>query len=377
MSQFKCVQAAEHVIVNREKLAREARQNGRIVIGHYCCTFPRELITAVGAVPYRITGDVEETPSEVDRVLETTMCPFIRSSIDLALKGRYDFLSAIVVPHACECLEKMYDIWDYYVKEVKHVIFLEVPHMTYDTSYVFYAESIRAVVCEMAKQMGLEVTDENLKKAIRLHNENRTLLNELYELRKADIPPVSATDIHKLVFAGSFMEVEAHNQLLRDAIAEIGACKPEGPARPRVMLHMAQLDDWALLELIDECGADLVVDDMCIGTRAFNFQVDEAKDPYDALAYAYLHDINCPRTYRTESREERFAHITHYAKEYRVSGLIIFITRYCDTHAYDVPILRRFAEDAGLSVLTLEDDYSIINSKGQLKTRIQAFVEML
>ena len=63
VSQFKCVQAAEHVIVNREKLAREARQNGRIVIGHYCCTFPRELITAVGAVPYRITGDVEETPS--------------------------------------------------------------------------------------------------------------------------------------------------------------------------------------------------------------------------------------------------------------------------------------------------------------------------
>lgn len=378
MPELKCVERAKCLVDHRFELAKKAKDEGRTVVGHYCCLAASELITAAGAYPFRIQGDVHEAPTEVDRVLEPTMCPFLRSTVDLALKGKYDFLDVLIVPHACECMEKMFDIWETYIESLEHVFVQDIPHMVYPESYTFYAKALRSLAAYVEKETGLVVTEKKLREAIALHNENRRLMQEIYAFRKSDSPVVSAVETFYLVHAGDVVDANEFNALLKDAVAELRAVVPEKrERRPRIMVHAAELDDPELLELIDQCGGEVVCDDMCIGSRAVNFQVRESGDPYLALATAYLRDIHCPRTCRVDLVDHEYDHLVHMANEYRVDGMLLYVTRYCDTYAYDAPILRRVMENDGVSVLHLEEDYNIESSKGQIKTRIQAFVEML
>jgi benzoyl-CoA reductase/2-hydroxyglutaryl-CoA dehydratase subunit BcrC/BadD/HgdB len=59
-----------------------------------------------------------------------------------------------------------------------------------------------------------------------------------------------------------------------------------------------------------------------------------------------------------------------------VDGVILFIYKYCDPYGFEVPAAKSYIESFGLPVLYLEDEYST-STLGRLKTRIEAFLEMI
>ena len=126
----------------------------------------------------------------------------------------------------------------------------------------------------------------------------------------------------------------------------------------------------------------MVMDDICLGTRYFGYDVEMNGNPLGSLSRHYLGDIQCPRTYRPkagthqEDLDNRFGYILDYAREFKVNGVILYITRYCDTFELDAPDLGDYLREAGLPVLNLENDYST-TTFGQLRTRIQTFLEMI
>ena len=137
--------------------------------------------------------------------------------------------------------------------------------------------------------------------------------------------------------------------------------------------------------MIEELGANVVVDDSCIGTRYFWNDVEKTIDPMDGLATRYLAKIYCPHTIRgkgegwasyKEDLDERFGHIKSMAHDFYVAGVILYIMRQCDLHQYDVPELRDYLTKEGLPVLNLESDYTM-GAIGALRTRIEAFLEMI
>ena len=77
-----------------------------------------------------------------------------------------------------------------------------------------------------------------------------------------------------------------------------------------------------------------------------------------------------------ESLEARFGHMRRYIKEFKVDGVILFIYKYCDPYGFEVPAIKSYIESAGTPVLYLEDEYST-SSLGRVKTRIEAFLEMI
>ena len=93
--------------------ARELNGEGKKLIGYVCSFVPVEMITAAGCVPFRIRGDVGEPITKGDTLLETIVCPFVRSCFDLAVKGKYDFLSGVAIPHACDSMTRSYPVWSY------------------------------------------------------------------------------------------------------------------------------------------------------------------------------------------------------------------------------------------------------------------------
>ena len=164
---------------NRTKRARELHSQGQKVVGYLCCYVPLELFTASGVIPYRIMGRLDQTISEADSHLETIVCPFIRSCFDMALKGDYDFLDGIVMPHSCDTVQRIYDIWKYHKKPAfSH--FLNLPHMEDESSKIFYLKELERLKKALEDFTGHRISDIDMRKAIALHNENRDLLRELY-----------------------------------------------------------------------------------------------------------------------------------------------------------------------------------------------------
>jgi len=361
--------------------AQALHDAGTKVIGYFCCFVPDEIIAAFDMLPYRIQGSQSEPIDQADAHIETMACPFARSCFNLALNGKYDFLDGFVVPHTCDTLEQLYVIWEHTTpSSLNH--FLNVPHMRGAGSELFYRQELNAFIARLEAWSGKKLDTGKLREAVKLYNTRRAVLRELYDLRKSNPPLVSGAEVTEAVVAGMGIPAAEHIDLLRGFIAEIKA-RPviKKVQQPRIFLWGNELDDAAFIRLVEESGADVVMDDLCSGTRFFWDDVPETEDPLDGIVTRYI-NTHCPRTNipqeatREADLENRFGYIGRFVREWKADGVIFYIVRYCDTCELEGPDLREYLQAMKLPVLMIEDDYST-STIGQLRTRVQAFLEMI
>jgi benzoyl-CoA reductase subunit C len=362
--------------------ARELKGQGRKIIGGLCAYVPVEIITAAGFVPFRIKGSVNEPITRADVEMETIVCPLVRSCFDLAVKGRYEFLDGLVIPHACDSICRTYDVWKYTLG-LPYSHFVNMPHSDDDASLEFYKTVLNTFRKSLGKFAGQEISDKSLLQAIKQHNENRARVRELAGFRHSNPPLISGKELARVLIAIMSIPVDESISLLDDVIAEV---KPRTSAtevkKPRIMVVGAQLDDDAFIRLIEDSGAWVVADDLCPGTREHWPDVDVTDDPIDGLAERYLRKIKCGRTYREQKGTypeylgERFGHIGGFIRDFAVNGVILYIYKYCDPFGFEVPAVKSYIESLGTPVLYLEDEYSM-STIGRLRTRVQAFLELL
>jgi len=377
------LERVEQIYQDRGQRARELKADGRGIIGYLCTFTPVEIITAAGLVPFRVTGSRQQSITKAGAHLESIACPFTRSVFDLAIKEEYAFFDGFVIPHACDNIVKLYDLWS---QNIKHSYghFVNVPHTLSEPSKEFFEAELNTFKTSLERYTGNEITSQDLLQAIGLHNEQRALVRKLYELRKNDPPLLSGAETIKIIIAVMSLPVDEANGLLKDVIAEMGN-KPATQGQndgPRLMIHGTGIDNTTFIEMVEQTSASIVVDDICFGTRPFWYEVEATADPLAGMARSYLEGVNCPRTYRQspgthrEDLENRFGHIYRLARDFDVKGVILHIIQYCDTHAFDTPDLKEYLESKGLPVLHIEEDYPI-SSIARLKTRAEAFVEMI
>lgn len=384
MTAEKGLTAAKEIYRGRSKRAKELKGQGKKVMGYFCCYTPLELITAAGLVPYRIMGDTKEPTTEADIYLDTVFCPYVRTCFDIAMKGRYDFLDGSLWPTSCDNLINVYGIWEYNLKPA-YIYQLSIPKVADSLALNFFEQDIGHLRKSLEGLIGREIPDEAISQAIDLHNENRALLRQLYELRKPDPPLLYGSEVTQILVSVMSLPVAEANQLLRDVLDQVRE-RRDGPGRrtARLLISGNELDDSTFVELIEDCEANVVADDLCIGTRFFWHDVEKTSDPLHGLAQRYLGDIRCPRIYRgnpemnrREEMEERFNHIRNFVDEFNVNGAVIYILKYCDSEEWEAPDLRDYIqEELGLPVLHIEHDYSTV-ALAPWRTRVQAFVEMV
>jgi benzoyl-CoA reductase/2-hydroxyglutaryl-CoA dehydratase subunit BcrC/BadD/HgdB len=217
-----------------------------------------------------------------------------------------------------------------------------------------------------------------------VYNENRDKARALYDLRKADPPLISGTELTRVLTVGSSLPITEANALFDHVLAEVGQ-REKSPLKkgPRIFIDGACLDNIELIKLVEELGGNVVADTLCNGARDSLPRTDVGGDPLRALADRYLGKINCPKTYRKNKsgtfegdRVSRFGDIGAYAKEFKVDGAILYVYKYCDPFGFEVPARKAYYKSIQVPLLHLEDVYSS-GTMGQLKTRVQAFLEMI
>jgi len=379
----KGLEIAEKIYRDRGQRVKELKAEGKKIVGYFCPFTPVEMISAAGLVPYRITGSMIEPITQADSYLETIACPFTRSALDLALKGDYSFLDGYVIPHACDNIVKLYDLW---VHNIKHTYahFINVPHTLSSASLDFFEAELNTFKRSLERFVEHEITNQELVRSIELQNEQRSLVRRLYQFRKKAPPSVSGVEVTKVLIAAMSLPTTEANDMLQRVISEVNS-RGDGQGNKkatRLMICGTGNENTTFIEVVEGSGAQVVVDDLCFGTKPYWYDVPTSGNPIGSIARSYLEKVNCPRTYRQSpgdhqsDLENRFGYIYELAREFQVKGVILFILRYCDTWAFDAPDVKEYLEGKGLPVLHIEEEYPI-GSDARLKTRVEAFLEML
>jgi len=369
---------------NRDRRARELKKEGQKIVGYFHCFVPLEILTAANILPYRLTGNPKEPITIANAYIDPANCPYLKSCFDVAMKGGYDFLDGWTTPDSCDNMVNFNFVWNYNVP-LPWAHWVNVPNCLYEESFGFFKEELVIFKQNVESLIGDDISDEDLHRAIDLHNEHRALLRELYDLRKPDPPLVDGSEVLQVMIALTSLPIDEGNELLKGTIGDIEKRSNGREKKTRLLVWGPEMDDPSFFRLIEDCGGNVVADDLCLGTRYFWHDVEKTEDPLDGLSARYLGKVVCPRMIRGKGEgwatrqqdlEDRFGHIAKFARDFSVDGVILYVMKYCDLHEFDVPDLRDYLTNEGFPVLHLETDYSM-GAWGALKTRIEAFVEMI
>jgi benzoyl-CoA reductase subunit C len=379
--QIKGIAKARESNCNRPLKIKEFRERGKKVICYYCSIVPQEILSAAGLVPFKVVGSMRESVIKANKYLEPHMCGHVASTFDLALRGVYDGVEGVVVPHTCDHTERVDRYW-WHCLNNNYVYTVEVPHWRhYPASQEFFKDELNALIRSLENLTGSEISSNMLADQVVLYNQLRASVRKLYELRKSHPPLISGSEITEIMLASMNMPAEEAINLIHDVIKEVRERKNNIDKNVRILIWGSCVDDPILIQLIEQVGANVVIDDLCIGTRHYWRDVPPTADPLEGLSLRYL-ETPCPvlcndwtGSHRTDL-EKRFGHLIDYARDFRVEAIILYSLMRCDTHAFWLPSLRDYLKSQGFPVLIIEEDYTIA-SPASLKTRVQAWVESI
>ena len=359
------------------KVVKEWRTQGKKALGVMCCHVPEEIFYAADVLPIRMRGTNCVDSSEAETWMSSFSCSFARSILQYWLDGTYD-LDGFVASDGCLMASRIYDNGVYINEREKKGQFIRqigAPRKYTPRTISFYKEELQDLIADLEKFTGNEITDKKLREAIAKQNEMRTLIKELYGLRKEKDPVISGADTLKVTLASTNMPVDEYTELLKALLNDAKNRTPITEARARIMLIGSALDNPEYIKVIEDKGGLVVMDALCFGSRGFNepLAVDD-NDVLGSIASYYLSRLVCPRM--MDKRVELHDFIIKSAREYNADGVIYERMQNCECWGGENVLLEKRLKDEGIPLLTLEREEQMVNV-GQLAVRAEAFVEMI
>jgi len=360
------VQTSEHKIKN-------LKQNSKPSIGWFSVYTPEEIIYAAGAVPFRVTGESSESYSLARVALFTNMCSYTLSCLEEGMQGSYNFIRGVVIVNTCDARRRLYDAWKYYVN-TPFVHLLDLPKVISVESKDYFRKQIVIFIKSFEDYFGKKISTDSLRETIYLCNKTRNLLNKLMDFRKGDEPLITASQSMGIIKASMCGHKHEFNEKLNGLVNLLENREISHKKKSlKILLSGSYFDQINLIKLIEDSGATVVCEDISNGIKYFEGEIDLNKDPITALADYYLEKAPCARMI---DAERRFKHIWKLIDQYNVDAVIYFSLKFCSTNLLDFPYLEKELKQRGVLVLFLEGERFLVNLN-QLKTRIQAFIEML
>ncbi len=360
------------------KPIKDWKENGKKMIGWICTYVPEEIIYAAGILPVRIATDSREINVDTaESYLYYSTCSYIKTCLQLVIDKQFEFLDGFVTCTACEGCRYIAEMWRNYVSSpLVHLISL--PRKRSDRGYKFYLKELNRFKDNIERLFNVNISDEALRDAISLYNRSRELLKSLYELRKADNPPISGAETLEIINASGRMPRDEYNSILENILNKLNKARginQESNGRLRLMVSGSVLNNSEFIKSIEDLGGVVVVDELCTGVRYWSDPVELPSDlsPIEAICKRYFLKFPCARMYHLGERYDR---VIDLVKEFRVDGVIMETMRYCVPYIHDRPVLKNRLKESDIPFLDLDVEYGMPGT-GQIRTRIQAFMEML
>ncbi len=330
---------------------------GRKVIGYMPVYIPRELIHAAGMLPLGIMGGGDNL--EVihgDAYYQSYICRIPRSTIELGISGRLDFVDGMIFPSICDVIRNLSGMWKMLFPDV-YAKYFDVPQ-TYEDEVggTFYEGEMKEFLHDLEQIGGRKITDDDLRNSIEVYNENRRLVRELYALR-AELPwQAPASEAYLIIRAGLVLPVEEHSQMLRDYITAARAEKRPIKDNAKVVVTgmFCEQPPLNLIKSLELSGCYVVDDDFMLVSRWLIGDVPLEGDPIHNLAQAFLHHSECTAAKYEPDLKEKGQFLVRSVRRTGAEGVIFAAPSFCDPALLDRPMLQNVLKQAGIPFIAFK-----------------------
>jgi len=358
---------------------KEAKENGHRIIGTYCLYSPAELAVAAGAIPVSLCGTSQTPIPAAEKILPRNLCPLIKSSYGFAVTDTcpyFHFADLLIAETTCDGKKKMYEL----LGEMKPLHLMQLPQVQDDAALGYWTSELIRLKQRIEEQFSVEITEQKLRDAIRLMNEERRSLHEFQDVCRYNPAPISGMDMLTVLHNRGFsIDKREAIELIDRLTAELLEMAKKGispftSATPRILLSGVPVGIGSdkVVRIIEECGGSVVCFESCGAYKKVD-PVEESGDPLNAIAERYL-SVPCSCM---SPNNGRFTLVDRLIREFLADGVIDLTWQGCHTYNIESYSLKKHVQKTtNIPFLQIETDYSESDSE-QLKVRIEAFLEMI
>lgn len=355
---------------------KEVKDKNKPVIGIYCTFFPQELAVAMDASVVSLCQVSDETIADAEQDLPKNLCPLIKASYGFGKTDKcpfFYFSDLVIAETTCDGKKKMYE----YMSKFKPMHIIELPNSCGEDDMWYYRDQIIKTKEALEDFFGVTITEDDIRRGIRVKNDERSAIKKLYSIMKADPAPISGMDLLNAVNAFSFeFDRDSIVKKVDELLEKIEREAQPREKKPRILITGCPIGGATLkvVSAIEENGADVVFFEDCTVAKAVDMNVDETiDDVYEALSRKYV-NIGCSCM---TPNPNRFDLLDRAIDEYHVDGVVDMVLQACHTYALETKAVEDFVNnEKGIPYIAVETDYSQ-SDIGQLNTRLGAFIETL
>lgn len=369
-------------------LVRQAQEeDGKLAIGYTCFHIPEAILNLPGCFSVRLRAPFMGSTDIATYYLASSSCEFVRAILERGIEGGYRFLDAIAGVDICECMNRCYENMELLGcigegNDKFFVSYIDVPGKDEEITVEHVTEQIRRKLLNpLRDNYGIDTSDEALRKAVEEHNEICDLITEIGNFRKLDNPPITGAEFHKICLATYVCPKYLIKDKLKETLEEIKTREPDKKKnfRARVVIVGGEIDDPEMIELCEESGALVVADRFCYGSipGRQRIELNDEEDVLTQIIRINIEQTACPR-YITDSKiKYRQDQAMQLVEDYHADGIIYEQMKFCTYWSYERTLQSHvMTEEYGIPTLSIDRPYRA-GASGQLKTRVQAFVESL
>ncbi len=367
------------------ELVRQVKEKGRKCIGSVCFTVPEVLLNLDGCFPVRLRAPRTGSLEMGTYYMTSFLCEYTRALLERAIEGGYQFLDCMIAPDGCtminRCVENM-ELLKVNDKEDFFYQYLEVPMKDDDNALNMYVKQCKdKILSPLHDKWGIDTSDEAMRKAVAKYNEMASVINQIGDFRKEDNPRITGYEFHIICMVSYVCPTDLILDKLKETLEELKTREPDEKKkwRARVAVVGSEIDDVDMIKLIEDSGALVVADRFCYGSLPGRKEIvlNDEEDVLTQICRQYMHNTMCPRHMNSAKMQRRKEYVDEIAKEYKADGIIYEQMKFCDPWAYErmtgTFIMR---EEYKYPVLSIDRPYAV-GTSGQIRTRVQAFVESI
>ena len=367
------------------ELVRQAQENGSIVLGYTCYHIPEVLLNVDNCISVRLRAPKTGSLDISTYYMSNYTCDYARALVERAIEGGYQFLDAMIGVDACSAMNRSmehFEVLKVNSKEKFFVTHTDMPLKVTDYYIDSYTTQMREhVLNRLTETFGVDTSDEALRKAVAEHNEVCKIISEIAEMRKLDNPIITGYEFHILNLVSYCCPKYLIVDKLRETLEELRHREPDAKPNFRVKIAVvgSEIDDPGFTKLVEEAGALVVVDRFCFGSTPGREEIrlDPDLPVLESIARHYLTTSQCPRYMQREKVEGRWRLVRDLCEEYHAQGVLYEQLKFCEYWGYERALASHvITHDYGIPSVAV-DRQNATGGNGQLRTRVQAFVESL
>lgn len=366
-------------------LVREATAAGQHAIGYTCYHMPEVLLNLDNCFSVRLRAPNTGSMDISTYYLSNYLCGYSKALVERGIEGGYSFLSAIAGTETCSEMNRALEHFEL-LRLVDDpgffVSFVDVPFKVTEHGLRHYEQQLtQKLLNPLHERFGTDISDAAIRRAVEEHNEVCRIISKIGELRKLDNPPITGYEFHVLCLVSFCCPKALILPRLRETLEELSTRVPDekSPFRARIAVVGSEIDDTDFTKTVEDSGALIVADRFCFGSLPGRQEIilNDNESALSQVCRFYQTTSQCPRYMQKSMVEGRREYVRELVREYKAEGVLYEALKFCEYWGYERPLASHIiTEEFGIPSVCVDRQYTG-NASGQLRTRVQAFVESL